>query len=328
MEWTDWLSGYYYRNTEEYFRNALQENGLPGRIAAEKTVVGELEYNQYRYLCGEKGILFSGICFEDLKKLCESSEKDVEPKELINVLCGEWAEEYHFIKDNRERLFQKEITRYLFPVLMNTKLNGRMLEEMPHVDRGGFSIVLHLGIPTEGKNGQSVLVSNQMMEAWGIGMEKALDIAIHNPWFVDQCAVISSVEMTRKMNQQAAKEWGGMFQIVEPEEEKEFMAYGKYVPCAAIVLNEEFTEKIHTRMGGDFLVAFFGTGEVQMYQDQGDIEDLQLDIEVRNELFGLSWNMVSDQVFRYTKERGLEPAFGGADREVKKQGLNEPVPRR
>lgn len=62
MEWTGWLTDYYHRHTEEYFRNALKENGLPGDMITEKTIIGEMEYTQYRYVCGEEGILTGGIC--------------------------------------------------------------------------------------------------------------------------------------------------------------------------------------------------------------------------------------------------------------------------
>lgn len=325
MEWTGWLTDYYHRHTEEYFRNALKENGLPGDMITEKTIIGEMEYTQYRYVCGEEGILTGGICFEDLKKLCESTEEDVEPEELVNVLCGAWVDEYHFMEENRERLFQKDIAKYLFPVLMNTKLNENLLHEMPHVKKGEYSVALRLGIPVEGEKGMTIHVSNKMLESWGIGLDEAMEMAVHNQWFVEQCTVISDSELVQKMNQQAVKEFGGIFQFVEPEEETGFMIYGRYVPCAAILLNEEFAEEIHKKMGGDFLVAFFGTGEVQICRDEGNIEDLQIDLEVKNELYGFSWNMVSDQIFHYTKERGLEPASG---MEKEKQRVGEPALKR
>ena len=171
----------------------------------------------------------------------------------------------------------------------------------------------------------TIHVSNKMLESWGIGLDEAMERAVHNQWFVEQCTVISDSELVQKMNQQAVKEFGGIFQFVEPEEETGFMIYGRYVPCAAILLNEEFAEEIHKKMGGDFLVAFFGTGEVQICRDEGNIEDLQIDLEVKNELYGFSWNMVSDQIFRYTKERGLEPASG---MEKEKQRVGEPALKR
>ena len=56
MEWTGWLTDYYHRHTEEYFRNALKENGLPGDMITEKTIIGEMEYTQYRDF--DRGNLF------------------------------------------------------------------------------------------------------------------------------------------------------------------------------------------------------------------------------------------------------------------------------
>ena len=129
------------------------------------------------------------------------------------------------------------------PCMMNTKLYEGLLKKMPHVEKGEFSVAFHLGVPTEGNNGQTLLVSNQMLEAWEIGLEEALDMAVKNPWFLEQCKTISDTEMLRMANQQIAKEWCGLLQIAEPEKEEEtgYTIYGKNVSCAAILLNFEFS---------------------------------------------------------------------------------------
>ena len=295
MEWTEWLRNYHRDHMEGYLREVMQECGLLGRIHKEKAFMGEKEVDRYWIEIAD-GILLEGFCFEDIQKICENSEKDVEPEELIKVLCEEWTKEYRFMEENREMLFQKDAAQYLFPVLMNTKLNGGVLEKIPHVEKGDFSVALHLGVPTEGKDGQNLMVSNQMLEAWEIGLEEALDIAVKNPWFLEQCKAISDTEMLRMANQQIAKEWCGLFRIAESEKEEEtgYTIYGKNVSCAAILLNFEFAQSMHEKMGGDFLVAFPSTGEVQIHKNQGDIEDMQLDLEAHNELWGYSWDYISE----------------------------------
>lgn len=291
--------------------------------------MGEKEVDRYWIEIAD-GILLEGFCFEDIQKICENSEKDVEPEELIKVLCEEWTKEYRFMEENREMLFQKDAAQYLFPVLMNTKLNGGVLEKIPHVEKGDFSVALHLGVPTEGKDGQNLMVSNQMLEAWEIGLEEALDMAVKNPWFLEQCKAISDTEMLRMANQQIAKEWCGLFWIAESEKEEEtgYTIYGKNVSCAAILLNFEFAQSMHEKMGGDFLVAFPSTGEVQIHKNQGDIEDMQLDLEAHNELWGYSWDYISDRVYQYSKEQGLELAVAADSRKAEIVKPAKHVPRR
>lgn len=198
------------------------------------------------------------------------------------------------------------------------------------MEKGDFSVALHLGVPTEGKDGQNLMVSNQMLEAWEIGLEEALDIAVKNPWFLEQCKAISDTEMLRMANQQIAKEWCGLFRIAESEKEEEtgYTIYGKNVSCAAILLNFEFAQSMHEKMGGDFLVAFPSTGEVQIHKNQGDIEDMQLDLEAHNELWGYSWDYISDRVYQYSKEQGLELAVAADSRKAEIVKPAEHVPRR
>lgn len=63
---------------------------------------------------------------------------------------------------------------------------------------------------------------------------------------------------------------------------------------------------IHEKMEGDFLVAFMGANEVQIFQEQEDLEDLKFEIEFANERHGF-FDYISDQIYSCSKERGLEP---------------------
>lgn len=328
MELTEWQRNYYRANMEGYLKKKIREYDLFGEIHKEKAFMGKQEVDRYWYENGD-GILLAGFCFEDIEKLCKNSEAAVEPEELVEVLCGGWAEECLFMERNWEMLFHKDAAQYLFPVLMNTRLNEGLLKKMPHVEKGEFSAALHLGVPTEGKNGMDLLVSNQMLEAWGIGVEEALDIAVKNPWFWGQCRTASNIEMLRMANEQIEKEWCGMFKIAEPEEEVTgYTLRGKNVPCAAILLNPGFAQSMYEKMGGDFLVGFSSTGEVGIYKKQQDIEDMQMDLEVHTELWGFSWDYISDQVYQYSKERGLETAIAADGRKAESVKPVEYVPRR
>ncbi len=326
MEWTAWETDYYKRHMEDDLKGAMQKAGLEGDTRIYKAMRGEREIDLYRCLCKEEGFLLPSVCLQDLQKICEGSEEELEPSEILESQCEGWAEDCRFMADNRERLFQREITEFLFPVLMNTEMNVELLKEMPHVEKGEFSVALNLAVPTGEKSGTVLLVSNQMLESWGMELETALEMAINNPWFLNQCSSVSNSEIMRRVNQQIEKEWCGMFQIVEPEPERErgYIIHGDHVSCHAAILNQKFAEKFHEKMGEDYLVAFSGNGEIQIFRDGGDIEELQLEFKMDYEAFGYTWDWVSGQIYRYTKERGLEEALAADS--VEKEKVQPLVP--
>ena len=189
---------------------------------------------------------------------------------------------------------------------MNTGLHKCLLSEMPHEDRGEISVALHLGIPTGGESGYDISVTNSMLESWGMTFQEALKQALHNSWFIKQCNVFSNADILRMVNQQIDKEWCGLFQIPEEDTQKAYNIYGKYIQAEAVLLCPDFVDMIHEKMEGDFLVAFMGANEVQIFQEQEDLEDLKFEIEFANERHGF-FDYISDQIYSCSKERGLEP---------------------
>lgn len=55
---------------------------------------------------------------------------------------------------------------------------------------------------------------------------------------------------------------------------------------------------------------------------------MQTDLEVHTELWGYSWDYISDQVYQYSKERGLELAVAADSRKAEIVKPAEHIPRR
>ena len=324
MEWSQWMTEYYRDNMEEMIRTSLEKFGVPAEIHKEKVIAGGKEAEFYQCVCGEEKLFFDGIFFEDVKRISEDIE-EVETDEIIDSLCEGIADQYHYAEANYEKLFDKSITQYLFPVLMNTGLHKCLLSEMPHEDRGEISVALHLGIPAGGESGYDILVTNSMLESWGMTFQEALKQALHNSWFIKQCNVFSNADILRMVNQQIDKEWCGLFQIPEEDTQKAYNIYGKYIQAEAVLLCPDFVDMIHEKMEGDFLVAFMGANEVQIFQEQEDLEDLKFEIEFANERHGF-FDYISDQIYSCSKERGLEP-LKDISKEKQRSG-GEHIPKR
>lgn len=106
------------------------------------------------------------------------------------------------------------------------------------------------------------------------------------------------------------EDWGGIFLLADEETDiKQYFVRGEMFPGAASILNKEFAEELYRKMGEDSLVVFGADGEIQIHEKGLDVEDLQIEHEMQNAQFGLSKDWVSDEVFRYTKEHGLELAY-------------------
>lgn len=81
---------------------------------------------------------------------------------------------------------------------------------------------------------------------------------------------------------------------------------GDYPYTAAAIFNERLCERLMSGMGDDYLMVLSCSGDVQVFPNDRDIEDLQMDIEAENEYLGLVDGWVSDNVFRYSQSLGLE----------------------
>lgn len=305
MEWSQWMTDYYRDNMEDMIRTSLGKYGVPAEIHKEKVTAGGKTAEFYQCVCGEEGQFYDGLFFEDIKLISEGIE-ELETEELIDSLCEGIANQYHYTEVNREKLFDKDITQYLFPVLMNTGLHRCLLNEMPHEERGEISVALHLAIVTGEESGHDIPVTNSMLESWEMTFQEALEQALHNSWFIKQCNVFSNADMLRMINQQIDKEWCGLFQISEEDTQKAYNIYGKFIRPEAVLLCPDFADMMHEKMEGDFLVAFMGANEVQIFQDHGNLEDIGFEIEFANERHGF-FCYISDQIYSYSKERGLEP---------------------
>src|SRR5699024_6026820 len=95
-------------------------------------------------------------------------------------------------------------------------------------------------------------------------------------------------------------------QVSEEDTQKAYTIYGKYIKAEGALLCPDFLDMMHEKMEGDFLVGFLGANEVQIFQDQGDLEDMKFEIEFANESHGFS-DYISDQIYSCSKERGIEP---------------------
>ena len=74
-------------------------------------------------------------------------------------------------EDMKEKIFLK---------LVNRKMNGKLLEQMPHVDDGDFAIIFACLVEHEKSLVSSIRIDNQVAAKWNTDAEELLSIAMEN----------------------------------------------------------------------------------------------------------------------------------------------------
>lgn len=309
MKWDRKTVEYHHRNMEGYIREQMEIFELPWKIQTDEVIVDGKKLTQYNFPADEEGkFLLEGFFFEDIQRLCETCP--IDPEGVISLVIEELAKDYEYMKENEEMIFDKSATQYLYPVLINTELQRAYLGKIPYKERGELSVALRLGIPAEQGSGYTFFVSNEILRSWNMEFEEAFEMAVNNPWFLDQCMVLDKADLQKAEQELIKEQWCGLFQISREETEEFYLLKGKNVECEAMLLIPDFVEKMREKMGGDFLVAFLGDGQTQIIKPHEDLEDIEYSVEFANEEHGY-WAYLTNKLYSCTEERGLEPLKSG-----------------
>lgn len=336
MNCSDWTKEYLTKGLLDAFTKVMSETEIPGHLLTEKAWKGE-EVTRLRYICDDKDIVLQEVYVPDMintilaeeealdeKRAAEDAEKgyrwdddceeeweedEEEPlneMELATMIREKWEKIYQFTLDNKEQIFQEDITKYLVPFLANNSLYDDLLNELPHVKKGSLSVLFRLLIPGDPALSTGILVTESMMKNWNMDEGQLLDKALHNPYFENQYEILTFDEVFNGAKKQTESEWADMFEIKMPKMKGLFISSkGEYPYTAAAIFNERLCEGLMRGMGDEYLMVLSCSGDVQVLNDR-DIEDLQMDIEAENQYFGLVDGWVSDSVFRYSQSLGLE----------------------
>ena len=333
MYCSDWKREYMTNRFLQVFPEVMKESEIPGHLLIEKAWKGKEEVTRFRYTCEDKDVALQEIYLQDrinnilaaeeaLDERRETEEEvqgddleedeaiSVNELELIMMIREQWESIYRVSVENKEKLFQPDIVRYLVPFLANTRLNESFIDELPHIKKDSLSILFRVLVPDlmpeAGKTG--IIVTGAMMKKWNMNPEQLLDKALYNPYFVRQFELLTFDEVFNGVKRQAEEEWGNMFEVKGPRLKGVFVSSKEdsYPYTAAAIYNKEICNELVACMEGEYLAVFSCAGDIQVYPIERDAEELQLDIESENEYFELTDGWISNSVFHYSKGLGLE----------------------
>lgn len=359
MNCSDWKKEYLTKGLLDAFTKVMGETEIPGYLLTERAW-NEGEVIRLRYICEDKDIVLQEVYVQDMintiladeealdeKKAAEEAEKgygwdddceedwEEDEEELLNeidlafMIRDKWEKIYHFIFDNKEKIFQEDATRYLVPFLANNSLHENLINELPHVRKGSLSILFRLLIPGDPDLSTGILVTESMMKSWNIDEGQLLNKALYNPYFEEQYEILTFDEVFNGVKKQTESEWANMFEIKTPKMKGCFISSkGTYPYTAAAIFNERLCEELMPGIGDKYLIVLSCSGDVQVFPNSRDIEELQMDIEVENKCFGLVDGWISDSVFRYSQSHGLEEIrvspkeIKGCERNIREEVTN------
>lgn len=180
-----------------------------------------------------------------------------------------------------------------------TAENADMLANIPHHEMEDMSVVYRLNMGSSDNGRATVLVTNAMMDSYGITVEQlhqdALEFAPMN-----EPAVIQS--MAEVLMEMMGPEMGEM---LPPEEMPMYVAsVPDRVQGAGILAYPDFMEQAKERLGGDFYVLPSSVHECILLADSGDMDRTQLEAMVKevNETQVEPSERLSDKVYHYDSE--------------------------
>ncbi|MBR5897138.1 MAG: hypothetical protein IKZ39_05930 [Lachnospiraceae bacterium] len=185
--------------------------------------------------------------------------------------------------------------------VVSAEANKEMLESVPHKDLEDMAIVYRFVLSSGDDGRQSVVVTNQMLENFGITAEQlhadAMEIA-------PQLKPVEIKGMSEVLAELMGVEEAEMMGIgpVAPEDEQMYVAsVPDKVHGAGVLAYEEFMDKAAERAGGDFYILPSSIHEVLIVPDNGQMDFKSLEDMVKevNATQVAPQDKLTDSVYHY-----------------------------
>jgi len=173
--------------------------------------------------------------------------------------------------------------------------NKEMLENIPHKTVEDIAVVYRVELPGRADGSASTLVTNKLLEEYGITPEQ-----LHTDAVAAQLA--NHPPVLKNMSEMMAEMSGGMFDM--PESPMWVATVEGGVNGASVTQLPDFLQQAAERLGGDFFVLPSSVHEVLFIRDDGSFERDQLESMVRgvNATEVSEADFLSDSVYHYDSD--------------------------
>lgn len=206
--------------------------------------------------------------------------------------------------------------------VVSAESNKEMLESVPHKMLEDMAIVYRFVLNSDEDGRSSVLVTNKMLENYGITAEQlhadALEIA-------PQIKPVEIKGMSEVLAELMGVEQAEMMGVgpVAPEDEQMYVAtVPDKVHGAGVLAYEEFMDKAAERAGGDFYILPSSIHEILIVPDNGEMDLKALEDMVKevNATQVAPQDKLTDSVYHYdSKEKIFELGEKFVERQAQKE---------
>ncbi len=210
--------------------------------------------------------------------------------------------------------------------VVSAETNKEMLETIPHKMMEDMAVVYRFVINSDEDGRSSILVTNKMIENFGITAEELHADAMEN---APQLKPVEIKGMTEVLAELMGVEQAEMMGVgpVAPEDEQMYVAsVPDKVHGAGVLAYENFMDMAAERAGGDFFILPSSLHEVLIVPDNGNVklEDLENMVREVNATQVAPQDKLTDSVYHYdSKDKIFELGEKFVARQNQKENANE-----
>ena len=210
--------------------------------------------------------------------------------------------------------------------VVSAETNKEMLETIPHKMMEDMAVVYRFVINSDEDGRSSILVTNQMLDNFGITAEELHADAMEN---APQLKPVEIKGMTEVLAELMGVEEAEMMGVgpVAPEDEQMYVAsVPDKVHGAGVLAYENFMDMAAERAGGDFFILPSSLHEVLIVPDNGNVklEDLENMVREVNATQVAPQDKLTDSVYHYdSKDKIFELGEKFVARQNQKEKLGE-----
>ena len=210
--------------------------------------------------------------------------------------------------------------------VVSAETNKEMLETIPHKMMEDMAVVYRFVINSDEDGRSSILVTNQMLDNFGITAEELHADAMEN---APQLKPVEIKGMTEVLAELMGVEEAEMMGVgpVAPEDEQMYVAsVPDKVHGAGVLAYENFMDMAAERAGGDFFILPSSLHEVLIVPDNGNVklEDLENMVREVNATQVAPQDKLTDSVYHYdSKEKIFELGEKFVERQNQKENAKD-----
>lgn len=191
--------------------------------------------------------------------------------------------------------------------VVSAERNADLLEKVPHKDMEDMAVVYRFVLDSDSDGRGSILVTNQLMDNYGITAEQLHADALQYAPVIRPAVIQTMAETLLEMMGPEAKD---MIPVL-PDDPLFVATVPDKIQGAGVLAYQDFMEQAAERVGGDFFILPSSIHEILLVRDDGtfDINHLEDMVKQVNETEVAPEDLLTDSVYHYdSKEKIFELA--------------------